>query len=116
MDRLEKVQSQAMKMNRGLENLPYEKRLKEIGLFFQKKRLQYLKHVRKEDEVCLHMELHDEDKQWCIRVAQEDVSSGCKKYFYFFYSVNNWNNFPSDMVESLMWKVFQMQLGRVLDN
>ncbi|GAB0208708.1 hypothetical protein GRJ2_003336500 [Grus japonensis] len=108
-----------MKMIKGLENLPYEERLKELGLFsLEKRRLrgnlvtifQYLKGGYKEDGDSLftknHMEktrgngyqLHGE--RFLLDIRQT--------IFFTARTINHWNNLPRDMVESPSLEVFKM--------
>ncbi|KAK4815390.1 hypothetical protein QYF61_001378, partial [Mycteria americana] len=91
-DRLEKLQSRATKMMKGLENLPYNKRLKELVLFsWEKRRLrgdlttvfQYLKGGYKEDGGSLFTSSHmdkTKDNRYKLQWERFHLDIG-KKFF-----------------------------------
>ena len=89
-------------MIKGLENLPYEKRLEELGLSIWEKKaegdlitvFQYLKGSYKEDRGSLHKEPHGEDKEQQVQVALGEVSSRQKKEIFFTVrTIIHWKNF-----------------------
>lgn len=110
-------------MMKGLENLSYEEKLKELSLFSLEK-IQGGPHhsfpalkglLQRRWSLMPLMEAHGKHKGQKVQVVRGEASSQYKKYFFF--SVNHhWNNLLRDVVESPLWKVFKMQLHMVTDN
>ena len=107
-----------MKMIKGLENLPYEERLKEIGLFsLENKRLrgdsitvfQYLKGSYKEDRGLLFTRSHMEKTRgnW-YKLHRKRFHLNIKKKLFTVRTINHWNNFPRDVVEFPLLEVLKM--------
>ncbi|KAK4811348.1 hypothetical protein QYF61_027577 [Mycteria americana] len=103
MDQLKRVQRRAMKMIRGLEHLPYEDRLRELGLFsLEKRRLQgdlivafqYLKGA-----VLVLAEL--------IFFIRLDI----RKKFFTVRVVRHWNGLPREVVDAPLPGSVQGQLA-----
>lgn len=118
-DRLEKVQKTATKTIKWLENLPYVRRVKELGLVSLEK-IQGRPHhstsgqLQRDQGLSLHKKLLREDKGQQLKVALGEVSSRHKRNF--FNEINDWNKLPRDMAESPSLEVFKTQPDRKLDN
>ncbi|KAK4826168.1 hypothetical protein QYF61_006030 [Mycteria americana] len=119
-DRLERVQRRAVKMIKGLENLPYEERLKEL-----KRRLsgdiititvfQYLTDGYKENRGSLFMRSHMEKTRGNgYKLHWETFHLNIRTTF--FYSKNNHSleQPPQERVESPLLKVFK--IGNDMEN
>lgn len=104
-DRLERVQRKTRKMMKEPENLPYEERLKELGLFSMEKRrlsrdlitvFQHLKGSYKEAQGSLFT--RDARRNW-QKSHQERFLLNVGKRFFTGRRINHWNNFQADVVE-----------------
>lgn len=123
-DRLKRVQRWAIKMAEGLENLPCEERLKELGLFTLKKRrlrgiitvFWYWKGSYKKDGSPLFTRSHREKTKDKYRLHQEKFCLDIRKEFSTISTNNHCKNVPWGVVECLSLDVFKIQLDSVLDN
>lgn len=126
VNRLETIQRRATKIIKGLENLPYEERLKEVGLFFlEERRLRGEPHysipvlkgwLQRERRLPLLREVHGEDKGQWVHLVLGEVSSCCMKNLFTVRIISNWNNLSRDVVKSPSLEFFKMCLDRVLGN
>ncbi|GAB0186012.1 hypothetical protein GRJ2_001066500 [Grus japonensis] len=121
MDRLERVQRMDTRMIKGLGSLPYEERLRELGLFSLEEGLredlitmfQYLKGGYKEEGDSLFTRSHMEKTR----------GNGCKLLlgrfrldtrgkFFPLRTISHWNNLPREVVDSPALDTFKIRLDR----
>ena len=115
---LERVQWRATRMVRGLKNLSYEERLRELGLFsLKKRRLQvdlrnaykYLKGGCQEDGVP-----SDSTRGNGHKLKQRKFQLNMRKNFFPLRVTEPWNRLPREVVESPSLEIFKTRQDTVL--
>jgi len=123
---LERVQSRATKMIRGLEHLSYEDRLRQLGLFSLEKRwlqgdlraaFQYLKWAyRRDGENTFNRACCDRTRSNGFKLGVGGFRLDRRKKFFTMRVVKHWRRLPREVVEAPSLEIFKARLDRAVSN
>ncbi|KFQ30293.1 Uncharacterized protein B0403.1, partial [Merops nubicus] len=126
VDLLERVQRRATRMIRGLEQLSYEDRLRELGLFsLEKRRLrgdltvafQYLTGAyKKAGEGSFRMSGNDTTRWNGVKLERGRFRLDVRKKFFTMRVVRPWKGLPREVADAPSLGVFKARLDEALDS
>ena len=126
MDVLERVQRKVTEMIRGLEDLSYEDRLRELGLFsLEKRRLrgdliaafQYLEGAyRRDGEALFTRVCSDRTRRNGCKLKEGRFRLDIRKKFFTIRVVKHWHRLPREAVAAPFVAVFKARLDGALSN
>ncbi|CAM5132666.1 unnamed protein product [Eretmochelys imbricata] len=122
---LEKVQRRATKMIRGLEWIPYEERLKRLGLFILEKRrlrgdmievYKIMSGVEKVNKEKLFTCSHNiRTRGYQMKLMSSRFNTNKRKFFFTQHTVNPWNSLPEEIAKARTITGFKRELDKFME-